>query len=256
MPPAAEIMAGFPKILERLKISPPRFALGAMAVIFLIYFFAFRNFSSEPVDVKVIPIRAVDFIERHEIRGPIFNRPSSGGYLIWRLWPKERVFTDGRVDVYRGEPAYDYSRIVVGQSRNEDDEYHKYGDELIRKYNFNVFLLNYSGGSQETGELMKKLYFHLIERHNFRLVFWDSANLILIKDSPENRDLTEKFGYQIISPFKDPAGIPSDLLKEAMKEIERALKDSPGDDFLKLYKSALVGRLLPIENINIPLIPS
>lgn len=251
LPLAAEIMAGFPKILERLKISPSRFAFGAMALILLIYFIALNNLPSEPINTKVIPVRAVDFMEKHEIKGPIFNRPSSGGYLIWRLWPKERVFTDGRVDVYRGEPAFNYSRIAVGQSRDEDDEFHKYGDELIREYNFKVFLLNYSGGDRDTREVMKNLSLHLMTRHNFHLVFWDSVVLILIKNSPENRDLIEKFEYRIISPFVNPADIRFDLLEKAREEIERALDFSPDDVFLKWYQSELIDRSFSSQDFNI-----
>ncbi len=254
LPPAAEIMAGFPKILARLKISPSRFALVALALVLLAYFPAFGNLPSEPVSAKVIPARAVDFMEEHRIKGPIFNQPAAGGYLIWRLWPKERVFTDGRVDVYRGNPAYDYLRLVVGQSRDEGDFFHQYGDKLIDEYGFNVFLLNYALGDADRREVVRNLSFHLLSRHDFRLVFWDSAALILIKNSPENRDLIERFGYRIISPFDAPADIPFDLLEEAVKEIERALEASPGDDFLERHKSALVDRLFPIGNFNIPLI--
>ncbi len=32
--------------------------------------------------------------------GPIFKRYDWGAYLIWSVYPKERVFIDGRADVY------------------------------------------------------------------------------------------------------------------------------------------------------------
>jgi hypothetical protein len=46
------------------------------------------------------PIEAVNFIEQNKLTGPIFNQYNWGGYLIWRLYPRERVFIDGRSDVY------------------------------------------------------------------------------------------------------------------------------------------------------------
>lgn len=46
------------------------------------------------------PAAAVDYIISHQLTGPIYNAYGWGGYLIWRLYPKQRVFIDGRADVY------------------------------------------------------------------------------------------------------------------------------------------------------------
>ena len=42
------------------------------------------------------PAGAADFLLAHHVAGPIFNTYEYGGYLIWRLWPEQRVFIDGR----------------------------------------------------------------------------------------------------------------------------------------------------------------
>ncbi len=49
---------------------------------------------------QAYPVEAVTFIEQKNLGGPIFNRYDWGGYLIWRLYPRERVFIDGRSDLY------------------------------------------------------------------------------------------------------------------------------------------------------------
>jgi len=49
------------------------------------------------------PAGAVAFLQTHPPRGPIFNHYDWGGYLIWRLYPSERVFIDGRADLYGGQ---------------------------------------------------------------------------------------------------------------------------------------------------------
>src|SRR5574341_402191 len=49
---------------------------------------------------QAYPAAAVNFIEQKNLGGPIFNRYDWGGYLIWRLYPRERVFIDGRSDLY------------------------------------------------------------------------------------------------------------------------------------------------------------
>ncbi len=58
----------------------------------------FDEFGYGP-SAAVYPIRCVDKIEAEELRGPIYNYFNFGGYLTGRLWPRETVFVDGRLEV-------------------------------------------------------------------------------------------------------------------------------------------------------------
>jgi hypothetical protein len=44
-------------------------------------------------------VRAVEFIRKTGLSGPMLNDFTWGGYLMWAL-PEEKVFIDGRSDVY------------------------------------------------------------------------------------------------------------------------------------------------------------
>jgi hypothetical protein len=46
------------------------------------------------------PIGAMDYIERHKLDGNIFHPQIFGDYLIWRLWPEQKSFFDGRVHIF------------------------------------------------------------------------------------------------------------------------------------------------------------
>ncbi len=46
------------------------------------------------------PVAAVAFIDEQHPAGPFFNHYDWGGYFIWKLYPKYRVYIDGRADVY------------------------------------------------------------------------------------------------------------------------------------------------------------
>lgn len=46
------------------------------------------------------PARAASFLEEHNLPGPLLNSYDFGGYLIWRLYPRYRVYVDGRSDLY------------------------------------------------------------------------------------------------------------------------------------------------------------
>ncbi|MEJ2745677.1 MAG: hypothetical protein P8123_08360, partial [bacterium] len=81
------------------------FVIG-VALFTLWYLYKDRgNFQSDyefgfGVNKKLVPVQAVDFIVNHGLKGPMFNSYGIGGYLIWRLYPGERVFVDGRVEMY------------------------------------------------------------------------------------------------------------------------------------------------------------
>jgi hypothetical protein len=46
------------------------------------------------------PIGAMDYIEQHKLKGNIFHPQIFGDYLIWRLWPEQKSFFDGRVHLF------------------------------------------------------------------------------------------------------------------------------------------------------------
>lgn len=52
------------------------------------------------VEHEKFPAAAVDFLQKENLPGALYNAYGWGGYLIWRLYPAQRVFIDGRADVY------------------------------------------------------------------------------------------------------------------------------------------------------------
>jgi hypothetical protein len=72
------------------------------------------NSSVASYEAQKFPAGAVDFIEKQEAVGPIFNDYNWGGYLIWKLYPGRRVFIDGRADVYGDGFIFEYLRTYDG----------------------------------------------------------------------------------------------------------------------------------------------
>jgi Flp pilus assembly protein TadD len=46
------------------------------------------------------PVMAADYMEQERLWGNLFNDYHDGNYLMWRLYPQNLVFVDGRIDVY------------------------------------------------------------------------------------------------------------------------------------------------------------
>jgi hypothetical protein len=83
------------------------------------------------------PQGAADFLALHHVTAPMFNTYEYGGYLIWRLWPGQRTFIDGRAlseSVFR-----DYVRILY----NHDSSDGMAGaEDLLNRYGIEAILMN------------------------------------------------------------------------------------------------------------------
>jgi hypothetical protein len=112
-----------------------------------------------------LPVGAVQFIRDNGITGRMFNNYDFGGYLIHRLYPQQRVFIDGRADMYGDAFFAEYMTISNGRPR--------WGD-LFDKYQIDFVVSNRTAPVRQL----------LLMRGDFRLVFQDKTSSILVKDDP------------------------------------------------------------------------
>ncbi|HEX9074308.1 MAG TPA: hypothetical protein VF932_00950, partial [Anaerolineae bacterium] len=62
------------------------------------------------------PAAAVDFFKSQQFTGRLYNAYGWGGYLIWQLYPAQRVFIDGRADVYGDAFIEEFLRAYRGEA--------------------------------------------------------------------------------------------------------------------------------------------
>jgi hypothetical protein len=63
-------------------------------------------------DPKRMPVEAVNYLEKHQVNGPVLSPDYWGGYLIYRLYPKSLVVVDDRHDLYGEEFFKSYLKMV------------------------------------------------------------------------------------------------------------------------------------------------
>jgi hypothetical protein len=63
-------------------------------------------------DPKRFPAAAVDYIQQHRVEGPLFAPDAWGGYLIYRLYPQDKVVIDDRHDFYGEEFLRPYLKTI------------------------------------------------------------------------------------------------------------------------------------------------
>ncbi|MBI3818520.1 MAG: hypothetical protein HY286_07510 [Planctomycetes bacterium] len=77
------------------------------------------------------PTAAVDFIEKAGLEGNCLNRPSWGGYLLYRLFPNIRVSFDGRITTLGADVYRDHVEFFNGK-RNQ---------EIANRYQFDFAIM-------------------------------------------------------------------------------------------------------------------
>jgi hypothetical protein len=63
-------------------------------------------------DGKRFPVAAVNYLDTHDVEGPLVSPDDWGGYLIYRLYPRVRMVVDDRHDFYGEEFLKSYLKMV------------------------------------------------------------------------------------------------------------------------------------------------
>jgi hypothetical protein len=124
------------------------------------------------------PAGAADFLLQHQVRGRLFNTYEYGGYLMWRLWPQERVFIDGRA---LSESVFqDYARILYNHDASDGQPA---GNALLARYGIDVIVMN---TFEPSGGTIYLLAPSLADPNQpaWKLVYQDAQAVIFMRSPP------------------------------------------------------------------------
>ena len=122
------------------------------------------------------PSGAADFLLAGGSPEPIFNTYEYGGYLIWRLWPRHRVFIDGRAlneSVYR-----DYARILGDSAPGERLR-------LLDHYRIGAVVAN-------AWEYTTGVVYPLVLETGWPLVYEDAQALVFLRHPPPGMPILDR----------------------------------------------------------------
>jgi hypothetical protein len=105
---------------QRLSVGlPMRLAAGLAVLLGMVGLIAMewqrvpaRSWFAYCTKLNEMPQSAVDYIRQHPGVGNLLNAYDWGGYCLWRLYPDQKVFIDGRAEVYFEKAFEDYAHIV------------------------------------------------------------------------------------------------------------------------------------------------
>ncbi len=165
--------------------APPVLAAAAAALIF-----ARGGVPDFGVARWMLPEGAANYLLAHPAAGPIFNTYEEGGYLIWKLGPRQRVFIDGRS---LSETVYhDYQQILFGDG---SDRMTVARADLLNRYGVQAVVLNtmdYVSGA------LYPLALALAnpDTPDWELAYEDTQAMVFVRRPPPGSPvLANKFGH-------------------------------------------------------------
>ena len=113
-------------------------------------------------DRSVFPVQAANWLEEHPQTGQMFNEFNWGGYLLYRLWPEQRVFLDSQTDFYGEALVREYEQAITASAGWEN---------VLSHYNVSWVIL-----PQEA-----RLIGTLQDRADWEMIYKDETAIIMRK---------------------------------------------------------------------------
>lgn len=122
------------------------------------------------------------FFKEQGLEGPIFNDTDIGSYLIYYLYPNEKVFSDNRFrDAYSAEFFRDVYLPII-----QDEEKWR---EAFEKYRFNAVFFNHYDNVRGARDFITRR----MSDADWPLVYADRYVLIFVRNNPKNKEVIQKF---------------------------------------------------------------
>jgi len=124
---------------------------------------------------------SAEFFKDNALKGPVFNNYDIGGYLIYHLFPKEKVFVDNRPEAY-SVSFFENQYIPMQENENV-------WKEMNEKYGFNIIFFY----RKDITPWAQPFLIRRIEDSDWVPVFVDNFALILAKNNEINKEIIEKY---------------------------------------------------------------
>lgn len=125
---------------------------------------------------------AMDFFRENNLKGPIFNNFDSGSYIIYSLYPQEKVFVDGRPEAY----PKDFLQSVYIPMQEDQNIF----NQTSNRYKFNTIIFSHTDQTPWAEAFLSRI----MNQSDWIPIFLDSSMLIAIKNTRENESVIFTYG--------------------------------------------------------------
>lgn len=124
--------------------------------------------------------RAVEFVKENKIKGPMFNNFDIGGYLIWKLYPQEKVFVDNRPEAY----SVKFFTEIYKPMQDDKTKWR----EFSQKYNLNFIFFGHTDSTPWGQNFLK----NIVKDPAWKIVYLNEGALVLVKNIPANAEIISR----------------------------------------------------------------
>ncbi len=123
---------------------------------------------------KMAPVAAIDFLRAKPVQGNMFNNDEIGDYVIYWLYPRYKVFMDGRSDMYGAPILKEYFKVAHIEPGWKD---------VLDKYDINYIFFY-------TDSVLVR---HLLTDAGWRGIYSDNVASIFLRNIPENAEAIARY---------------------------------------------------------------
>ncbi len=167
-------------------------ALLSSVVFFAGNIYSYEGFKFDVANNYSVPVGAVDFIEKNNLSGNMFNDYGYGGYISWRLYPHKKTFIDTRTLNIPVRMEYGWivnALEIIDINKNASEK----KNDPLWKMLFNHYDINYVVLSVVNPiSQIYPLIFELIESDEWIPVYSDQMSVIFVKNNLRNKDIIKK----------------------------------------------------------------
>jgi hypothetical protein len=123
---------------------------------------------------------AIAFIKQSGMKGPIFNNYRIGNYLIYGLYPQEKVYIDARPEAYPAAFFDEYWRMMADE---------QFFNDQVKKYSINAVVFNVDDDPVK----IRPFLIRLISSKEWTPVYGDGLVTIFVRNNDRNKTVIEKY---------------------------------------------------------------
>lgn len=165
----------------------------------------------------------------------VFNTYTIGGLFIYNF-PQSKNFIDSRY--LNDEIYFEYDNIQNGGQGFADK---------IKKYDIDYFMLSYPNLVGAPQDMNKTIAGYLsVKSNEWKLVYWDDASMIFVKNIPKFEQIISKYEYKYISPFNYIFN--KKLIDNALKNDKQTVEN----EFKRKFDTEPQGEIINYINKSYP----
>ena len=165
------------------------------------------------------PEGAATFLERHHLDGRVFNSYKFGAYLMWRRWPANQVFIDGRYDAI----LFDETLLEEYFLAHRDPAAL---DRIAATYGVDILLVDADP---------ERRIAYLTAPSSWARVYWDPVAEVYVRRGGRFADLVAAHEYRLTRSETDLGYLAAyrrnpETWNRALAELQRVVLDDPRNE--------------------------